>query len=361
MKLERVVIRNFKGIPDVEFSMKTASQVPRQMTALLGDNGSGKTSILQAIALTLSLATRRTHDMSSFNWHGFLPERMSSLGRTFVELEVAFEPEEVTLTSELFEAWKDSLPPELRQRKIVPPSKYDKVTLRFEEGRVISPQGFKAVNQFLGRYYVRALKDTRPELRDRVARLGDIFWFDQHRNLGSLMAEDVSAEDPKCQGWHAGVEQLREYLVGMWGHHTTPARRGKDYIEPLQDLFQKVFPGARFVGIMPRGQDTALKANDFYFLIDRDGRIYDLAEMSSGEQAVFPLVYEFVVRDIKRSIVLIDELELHLHPPEQQRLLAALPKIGPDCQFIITTHSEFLSSAIPNEQEVRLERGTRCL
>ena len=40
-------------------------------------------------------------------------------------------------------------------------------------------------------------------------------------------------------------------------------------------------------------------------------------------------------------------LELHLHPPEQQRLLAALPRVGPDCQFIITTHSEFLSSALP--------------
>ena len=92
-----------------------------------------------------------------------------------------------------------------------------------------------------------------------------------------------------------------------------------------------------------------------------EGRIYDLAEMSSGEQAVFPLAYEFVHLDIQRSVVLIDELELHLHPPEQQRLLRALPKIGPDCQFLITTHSEFLSLAIPNEQVVRLDRGTRCL
>lgn len=144
------------------------------------------------------------------------------------------------------------------------------------------------------------------------------------------------------------------------GGGTTPQRRGKDFIEPLENLFQRIFPGTRFVGIMPRDIPES-KAKDFYFLIDRDGRIYDLAEMSSGEQAVFPLIYEFVRLDIQRSIVLIDELELHLHPPEQQRLLAALPKIGPDCQFIITTHSEFLSSAIPNEQEVRLERGTRCL
>jgi hypothetical protein len=362
MKLKRVTIKNFKGVGTVEFSMETASQAPRALTALLGDNGSGKTSILQAIALTLSMATRRTRDMASFNWHGFLPERVPSLGPTCVELKVVFEEEEVTLTSELFEAWQESLPSERRQlKRIVPPSQHTEVELRFDKGRVTSPQGFEAVNQFLGRYYIKALKDTRPELRDRFAKLGDIFWFDQHRNLGSLMAEDLSGERLKCEGWQAGVEQLREYLVGWWGYHTTASRRGKDFIEPLEYLFQKVFPGTRFVGIMPRGEVTSVKANDFYFLIDRDGRIYDLAEMSSGEQAVFPLVYEFVRLDIQRSIVLIDELELHLHPPEQQRLLAALPKIGSDCQFIITTHSEFLSSAIPNEQEVRLEKGMRCL
>ena len=47
------------------------------------------------------------------------------------------------------------------------------------------------MNQFLGRYYVKALKDERPELRDSFAKLGDVFWFDQHRNLGTLMAEDM--------------------------------------------------------------------------------------------------------------------------------------------------------------------------
>ena len=93
------------------------------VTALLGDNGSCKTGVLQAIALTLSMATRRTHNMASFSWHGFLPERVPSLGQTFVELEVAFEQEEVDLTYELFLAWQESLPSEPRQTwRIVPPS-----------------------------------------------------------------------------------------------------------------------------------------------------------------------------------------------------------------------------------------------
>ena len=71
-------------------------------------------------------------------------------------------------------------------------------------------------------------------------------------------------------------------------------------------------------------------------------------------------MYEFVRLDIRNSVVLIDELELHLHPPQQQALLGALRNIGPDCQFIITTHSPYLKDVIPVEHEVQLEEMVPC-
>jgi predicted ATPase len=363
MKLTCAEIQNFKGLKSLTVDFEK-NGVIQPLTAFLGDNGSGKTTALQAIALTLSLATRRTPRIENFNWHGFLPERISSLGETHVRLKVTLDQSEVQATSQLFELWKQSLTPEqIREWDIVAPSQLTEITLELENGRLISPQGWAAVNQFLGRYYIRWLSRRTSGLRDRYSELGDIFWFDQHRNLGAMLYDEREGSPDTLQreGWQAGVEQLREFLVGWWGHHTTQQRRGRDFIPPLEERFARVFPGTRFVGIMPRGDFTSPRANDFYFLLDRDSRIYDLAEMSSGEQAVFPLAYEFVRLNISRSIVLIDELELHLHPPEQQRLLASLPKIGPDCQFLITTHSEFLTSAIPNEYEVRLERGMRCL
>jgi predicted ATPase len=109
MKLRHVVIKNFKSVRALEFPTDSVPHALRSLTALLGDNGSGKTSVLQAIALTLSMATRRTRTMASFNWHGFLPERVPSLGPTLVELLVAFEPEEVALTNDLFDTWQESL------------------------------------------------------------------------------------------------------------------------------------------------------------------------------------------------------------------------------------------------------------
>ncbi len=261
MKLLSADIVNFKSLGHLPLDFQSSSGAVRNLTCLVGDNGAGKTTVLQAIAFVLSLATRRTRFADAFDWHGFLAERIGSMGRTRVELQIALTDAEVALTS-----------------------------------------------------------------------------------------------------WKAGVEQLRQFLVGWWGYHTSPVRAGgKDYIPELQEKFCAVFPDRRFVGLAPKESSGPFGANDFYFLLEAQGRTCDLAEMSSGEQAVFPLVYEFVRLDISNAIVLIDELELHLHPPEQQRLLASLPRLGASCQFVISTHSPYLTDAIPNEHEIRLEGGSRCL
>lgn len=368
MKLRHVHIENFKGLKSLEIPMTTEpGGEPRRLTCLLGDNGAGKTTALQAIALTLSLATRRTYGPQTFRWHGFLPERVGSQGRTSVELVVEFEEDEINLTQELFRDWYDTRPSDWKQtHRVVEPSCQREVVVVYRDGRVSSPDGMAAVNQFLGRYYIKQLARTDPAKKDLFCRLGDIFWFDQYRNLGTLMGQGALEPDGRpreAESWGVGVEQLREYLVGWWAYYTSGFRddRRRTYIKDLEHRFAELFPGTRFRGTMPREGITAPSARDFYFMLERDDRLYDIAEMSSGEQGVFPLLYDFVLLDIRRSVVLIDELELHLHPPDQQTLYAALPKLGPDCQFFITTHSEFLTGVIPDEWEVRIPGGRLCL
>lgn len=366
MKLRNVKIKNFKGIKDLSFPLLNLEGLPRDLTCLIGDNGSGKTSVLQAIALPLSMATRRIRYANEFDWHGFLSERISGLGPTRIDLEVEFTPDEIRITHSLFEKWYDSLSSDFRETKqITSPSDSRIVTLTYEQNRLTSSGGIPGIHQFLGRYYVKALAKSDPSLRNFFTELGDIFWFDQHRNLGSVLARRFDEEDGEArqfESWKAGVENLREYLIGWWSYHTsTDKSYGKDYIPDLQSRFQRIFPERHFIGTAPIRSHSSMGVADFYFLLQSGGRVYDLAEMSSGEQSIFPLLYEFVRLDINYSIVLIDELELHLHPPEQQRLLKALPTIGTGCQFIITTHSAFLTDAIPDEQEVRMEAGARCL
>jgi predicted ATP-binding protein involved in virulence len=83
--------------------------------------------------------------------------------------------------------------------------------------------------------------------------------------------------------------------------------------------------------------------------------------MSGGEYSVFPILYEFVRQQIAYSIVLIDELDLNLHPPLAQFFVNQLPQISPTSQFIFTTHSEAVTEIIGNDEIYRIKGGRLCL
>ena len=346
MQITRLHIENFKGIERLDLSfLEEGTDRPRPLTMLLGDNGSGKTTVLQAISLVLALATGKTKEASGLDWPGFMAERVASLGPTRVELGVRFEPDELLAIEKLYSYGNDYNV----LRPLVEALGLPEHQLVYEEGRVDSLDGILEV--FRGRQFIRQMMRIHPPWRSFYERIGDVFWFDQNRSLMSLGREGEK-----------GVGQLREFLVGWWGFHTSQRRtEASDYLGRLEKRFAEIFPGTSFVGIEPRNVDRAPSAADFYFLLKRGERVYDLAEMSSGEQAIFPLLYEFVRQDIAHSVVLIDELELHLHPPQQQALLNALRRIGPDCQFIVTSHSPYLETIVPDDAEVRLPGGQRCL
>jgi predicted ATPase len=314
MKLQRARISNFRGIRDLEIDFGSP---PRRITALIGENGSGKTTALQAIALTLSLATGKIQDTSQFAWHGFSMDRLSTLGPTRVEVEVVLDDQE-KMGAKDGGRFSSDYPSTFR--------------IVYERGRA----------QFDLRFPQLALRGS----------IGSVFWFDQYRSLGSAKTESAGDD------WQTGVNHLRESLVTWWATHTSPNGDSRDYLAQLEERMALVFPGTKFRGVGMKGQARGIQ--DSYFFLERAGQTFDLAEMSSGEQAVFALMYEFVRLDIRNSVVLIDELELHLHPPQQQALLGALRNIGPDCQFIITTHSPYLKDVIPAEHEVRLEETVPC-
>ncbi|MCB9541711.1 MAG: AAA family ATPase [bacterium] len=354
MKLKHVYIENFKGLSKLDLDLVGNDGQARRLTALRGGNGSGKTSVLQAIALTLSLATRRTKEPQDLDWHGFLAERLGTRGETRVEVRVEFTDDELEAIQAVYQVWADTRTPDY---STIRPGRHREVTLVYERGRPYALEGADALFQFRGRSYIKTMLQRMPSLRAHFSRVGDVFWFDQHRNLGSRIENDGDGARARAT-WTAGVEQLRERLIGWWAYHTSAYREpSRDYIAGIQEAYGKLFPGTSFRGVQPRSPIADDPASDFLFLFERNGLTYDLMELSSGEQAVFPILSECVRLGMHRSVVLIDELELHLHPPQQQALLNALRHLAPESQFIITTHSPYLEDVIPDDWTCRLEGG----
>ena len=105
---------------------------------------------------------------------------------------------------------------------------------------------------------------------------------------------------------------------------------------------------------MPRDRVADILSEPWFYLYDGKNQ-YEISEISGGERAIFPMLMDFANWNIHNSVILIDEIELHLHPPMQQALLRALPYFGKDNQFIITTHSDYIEKIVPDACIVHLE------
>ena len=85
-------------------------------------------------------------------------------------------------------------------------------------------------------------------------------------------------------------------------------------------------------------------------LVDKDGETLDLSQLSDGERSFLAMICDLGRRLALANprlsnplhgpgVVLIDELELHLHPKWQRQIIHNMTTTFPHCQFIATTHS----------------------
>ena len=112
---------------------------------------------------------------------------------------------------------------------------------------------------------------------------------------------------------------------------------------------------------------------NYNFLIEQKGRNpYSLDELSDGYSAIIGIVADLILRmdrnwllkgelsqyDVE-GVVLIDELETHLHVELQRKILPFLTEFFPRIQFIITTHSAYILNSISNACIYDLDKQVR--
>ena len=103
---------------------------------------------------------------------------------------------------------------------------------------------------------------------------------------------------------------------------------------------------------------------EYTFKIEYNNKSFGLNELSDGYSSLLGILTELILRmeahNVKaydmQGVVLIDEIETHLHIELQKKILPFLVSFFPKIQFIVTTHSPFVLSSLANAVVCDLEK-----
>ena len=141
-------------------------------------------------------------------------------------------------------------------------------------------------------------------------------------------------------------------------HQTEDADRINDWFDSFEALLGEIFGDS--------GLKLSFNYKDYSFHIETEGKSFKFNELSDGFAAVIDIISDLILRmnsisdrtmqlyDIP-GIVLIDEVETHLHLSLQRQVMPLLTRVFPKIQFIITTHSPFVLNSIASATVYDLE------
>ncbi|MBX4916720.1 AAA family ATPase [Rhizobium bangladeshense] len=103
--------------------------------------------------------------------------------------------------------------------------------------------------------------------------------------------------------------------------------------------------------------------------IDINGTTLDVRQLSDGERCVLVLILDIAKRLAQanpqlddpltsaEAVILIDEIDLHLHPQWQRKIVGNLERTFPNCQFIATTHSPQVIGEVAHDKIQMIRDG----
>ena len=311
-RVRKITIRDFRGIDALELDFTDSSGTPLELVVLAGGNGSGKTTVLEAVLLAI-----RRSDLVP----GILNEQIR-FGRAMSSLTAEVGP-----TAEQSTTWEMLISDTPRRN----PEKYIGAS---------SPQ-------------VEYFSAGRP-LRRLPAADGD------HRTYESARLEEL--ERRLISTYYRGLRSrspdpstVFNRIQAMWQRFDAHGRR-------LEVLPRDNNPGSGDTVVLcdrsPIPEDITSLAMARHLAPTRPDipSMVPLDALSSGQTALFAFAGPLVFRDEPVELVLIDEPEQHLHVQWQRLLLPALRALCPQAQFIVATHSEeILDSVLSYERFILVD------
>jgi len=334
IKLHTLSIQGFRGVRQLHLDLPQ-----RGATVLAGINGAGKSTVLAAIATGFSWLLARLANPEA-RGRSISDYDINNRGHDcFIELSATLDGRPVTwsVTGSL----KGTLKPRAELDQLNESVRSILLDLERNPSRPLPLVVMYTVN--------RAVLDIPKRIRKRHE-------FDRFSAYDGALKLVGKAEFRTFFEWFREREDLEnENRLRSPEHRDAQLAAVRAAIETLLENVS----GLR------------VRRNPQRMVVDKDGEELIVDQLSDGEKCLLATVGDLARRLAIASpdsttplrgqgVVLIDEVDLHLHPRWQRRVVSALQRTFPNCQFIVTTHSPQVLSHV-KEDAVLLGRDDQGL
>jgi predicted ATP-binding protein involved in virulence len=344
VKIHKISITNFKGIKHQSFEFN------KNFTVLIGENATGKTTVLDALAVSLGSFFIGLDEVNS--------RAIRADEVRLVEIDGQPKPQKPVTIEAVGEIDGAAIAPwkrEIAQKKTTS-----------KDARSISEP---ARNK---------LSLSRQPKEERKNQQEVIFPLIAYHGTGRLWAEHETIK------YQRQVEGTTKAYINCLSAKSSSKdflswfKTQEDSIKKFENPLEKAHLGALKSTIMSLIPDNRWKDIAFDYKSDGLLGIYtdhhgikctlSFNQLSDGFRNIVGMAADLAYRCIQLNphlgelavietpgVVLIDELDLHLHPNWQKNIVRSLKTAFPNVQFIATTHSPFIVQSLEQDELINLD------
>ncbi|UAY96252.1 AAA family ATPase [Dickeya dadantii] len=401
MKIKQFRLHNVGRFTSLDALIAPTADYPSNVTVLVGNNGAGKTSILQALATSLSWLVARVRSEKGSG--SGINEGTITNGHTSAAIEVMAQdtPPLSGHAADNDAEYHWTLAKTRSGKKGQHTSQLNAVSALADHYRSALTQNEQSSLPLIAFYPVeRSVLDIPLKIKnkhhfqqvdgyDNALNQGVDFrrffeWFREREDIENendgVVLTNLFESNP--EGVLKVFEDIEDadYRVDKleifdWAGLSEEFKKLNNALKLMQEVQDKAKDPqlnavrSAITAFMPGFSNLKVRRKPrLHMSVDKNGEAFNVLQLSQGEKSLMALVGDIARRLAimnptldnplhGQGIVLIDEVDMHLHPSWQRSIIERLTTTFPHCQFILTTHSPLVISDYKDVLVYSLDNG----